>query len=200
MLELNAKDRPGTVSVWNARSLSMDNAFEFQPTLTGPRLMVRSIASADWDEMFVAAGDPEIWATHPASDRYLESEFREFFDSALASGSAFAFVDRRNGRIIGSSRYHGHNIAASEIEIGWTFLTRQYWGGSYNWEVKRLMLGHAFKWVDRVVFWVGETNWRSRRAMEKIGGVLRGGVEHRVGGGRNLVHVVYEIRKDRYGQ
>ena len=42
----------------------------------------------------------------------------------------------------------------------------------FNRELKRLMLGHAFTLVDSVWFVVGASNWRSRRAMEKIGGVL----------------------------
>lgn len=172
--------------------------FQFQPTLTGPRVIVRPIAQTDWDEMFLAGSDPGIWAVHPASDRYLEPGFREFFDGAVASGSAFAFVDRRNGRIIGSSRYYGYDPVASELEIGWTFLTRDYWGGSYNLEIKRLMLDHAFGWVDTVVFWVGDTNLRSQRAMEKIGGVLRDGIELRIYGGQTHAHVVYEITKNKY--
>ncbi|MGB5249420.1 MAG: GNAT family N-acetyltransferase, partial [Gammaproteobacteria bacterium] len=81
-----------------------------------------------------------------------------------------------------------------EVEIGWTFLSRDYWGGSYNAEIKQLMLEHAFSFVDTVVFWVGETNFRSRRAVEKIGGVLRDGSHCRIESGDKR-SVIYEIRK-----
>jgi RimJ/RimL family protein N-acetyltransferase len=118
---------------------------------------------------------PLIWEGHPERDRYQEPLFRQFFESALEGGSAFAILDKESGRIIGSSRYFGHDPILSEIEIGWTFLARPYWGGAYNRAVKRLMLEHAFSIVDTVVFWVGKDNVRSRRAMEKIGGVLREG-------------------------
>jgi len=143
--------------------------------------------------MFAAAADPEIWKLHPARDRYTEEVFRTYFDGAIACGSAFTFVDRESGNVIGSSRYHGLDPVASEIEIGWTFLARDYWGGSYNAEIKRLMVEHAFRFVDTVVFWVGETNIRSRRAMQKIGGVLRPGVHYREVAG-DAPYVVYEIR------
>ena len=43
-----------------------------------------------------------------------------------------------------------------------------------NGEMKRLMLTHAFRFVDRVLFRVGPKNIRSQRALEKIGAVLRG--------------------------
>jgi RimJ/RimL family protein N-acetyltransferase len=145
--------------------------------------------------MSAAASDPAIWAVHPVRDRYKADVFREFFDGALASKSAFAFLDNASGAIVGSSRYHGYDPGLSEIEIGWTFLTRAYWGGSYNAEVKRLMLDHAFAFVDTVVFWVGETNWRSQRTMETIGGVRRDGLFPRLLGGVAHPHVVFEIRK-----
>jgi RimJ/RimL family protein N-acetyltransferase len=123
--------------------------------------------------------------------------FRHFFESALASGSAFSLVDRQSSKIVGSSRYHGHDPDLSEIEIGWTFLARDYWGGSYNAEIKKLMLDHAFTFVDTVIFWVGETNWRSQRAMEKMGGVRRDGLISRELDGAARQHVIFEIKKDR---
>ncbi len=172
----------------------MNIDFDCQPTLDGARITVRPIATTDWVSMFAAAADPEIWVQHPATDRYTERVFRDYFDSAIECGSAFAFVDRQSGNVIGSSRYHGLESVTSEIEIGWTFLARDYWGGSYNSEIKQLMLEHAFLFVDTVVFWVGETNMRSRRAMEKIGGVLRDGVQIRDISGDDP-YVVYEVRK-----
>src|SRR5207249_1121895 len=75
----------------------------------------------------------------------------------------------KSGRIIGSSRYCNLDPGNSEVEIGWTFLEREFWGGSYNRELKQLMLDHAFQFVDRVLFVVGEKNLRSRKALEKIG-------------------------------
>lgn len=169
---------------------------DFRPTLTGPRITVRPLVAADWDGLYSAASDPEIWAQHPVTDRYREEVFRAYFDAALASGAAFVFVDRNKDRIFGSSRYFDYSPAASRIEIGWTFIARDWWGGSYNSEIKTLMLEHAFGFVDTVVFWVGETNWRSQRAMEKIGGVRREGLHTRVVDGvQHGMHVVFDIRK-----
>src|SRR5262249_29121245 len=114
--------------------------------------------------------------------------FREFFREALTSGGAFVVRDRKDGRIIGSSRYHGYNAMAGEVEIGWTFLARAYWGGAYNGEMKQLMLDHAFRSVNRVIFIIGPDNWRSRKAVEKIGATFAG--THAKG---NREVVVYEI-------
>jgi RimJ/RimL family protein N-acetyltransferase len=148
--------------------------FVLQPTLTGERLQLRPLRPDDWDALYAAASDPLIWAQHPDSERFKPDVFRRYFESGLASGGAFAVVDRRSGEIVGSSRYHDYDETKREVEIGWTFLTRDYWGGSYNREMKTLMLDHAFNFVERVSFNVGPTNYRSQRAMEKIGGVRAG--------------------------
>jgi|SRR4051812_36062918 RimJ/RimL family protein N-acetyltransferase len=168
---------------------------DFQPTLVGETVLIRPLHAADWAEMFAAAADPLIWEVHPARDRYQEPVFRAYFEGGLASKMAFAFVARASGAIIGSSRYNGYDPEAREIEIGWTFLARAHWGGRTNAEIKRLMIDHAFTFVDTVIFWVGEANWRSRRAMEKIGGVLRPGIHVRERTGVAAPHVIFEIRK-----
>ena len=143
--------------------------FELQPTLRGELLDLRPLRADDFEELFAVASDPLIWEQHPARDRGEEGPFRIFFREALESGGALVAIDRRDGRIIGSSRFHGFDPATSAVEIGWTFLARRYWGGAYNGEMKRLMLAHAFRFVERVVFLIGPDNLRSRRAVEKIG-------------------------------
>jgi len=168
---------------------------DLQPTLEGDLVALRPVRPDDWEEMFAVASDPLIWEVHPERDRWQEPIFRLFFDGAVESVSALAILDRGSGRIIGSSRYFGHDAELSEIEIGWTFLARPYWGGAVNREVKRLMLDHAFTFVDTVIFWVGENNQRSRRAMEKIGGILRDEIRMRAYSWGVCPHVVYEIRR-----
>lgn len=176
----------------------MGGTAELRPVLTGARVVVRPVRPDDWEGMFAAAADPAIWEQHPESDRHLEPVFRRFFDGALACGSGFAIVERKSGAIIGSSRYHGHDPEKREIEIGWTFLVARCWGGSYNLEVKKLMLDHAFRFVDAAVFWIGAENRRSRRAMEKIGGTLREEPARRPEDPSGSPHAVYEIRKADY--
>ena len=172
---------------------------DFQPTLVGPTITIRPIAAGDWVELFAAGSDPEIWKVHPAPDRYTEPEFRKFFNGAVNSNMGFVFIDRATGALIGSSRYHGYDPERSEIEIGWTFIVRSHWGGATNREVKRLMLDHAFTFVDTVIFWVGDTNWRSQGAMTKIGGVKRRGLFVRELSG-DRPYFIFEITKGKYEQ
>jgi N-acetyltransferase len=170
-------------------------AFELQPHLVGDLIEVRPLKPKDWESLFAVASDPLIWEQHPAHDRYKEEVFREFFRESLESGGALVVIDRQTQEIIGSSRYFGFDSEEREIEIGWTFLARSHWGGKYNGELKRLMLDHAFRFVESVVFLIGPTNVRSQRALEKIGGVMTERREKRNLHGETVIHVVYQIKK-----
>ena len=170
-------------------------SFDLQPALSGESLILRPLAADDWAGLFAVGSDPRVWALHPVSDRYQEESFRAYFTERLACGGALVVVDRVTGAVIGSSSFAGYDATKSSIEIGWTFLAASHWGGNANREMKRLMLAHAFRFVDQVRFRVGENNVRSRAAMEKIGGVLTGRVEAIVIGGVAVNHEIFAIMK-----
>ena len=168
--------------------------FDKRPHLRGDLVEVRPLCETDFPALYAVASDPLIWAQHPAPERYREDVFRDFFADHLASGGAVLVLDRRTGEVIGTSRFHGHDPARDEVEIGWTFLARSRWGGRYNAELKSLMLAHAFRFVRTVVFLVGPGNIRSQRAVEKVGAV-------RIGERRNSegqVNVAYAIERSQW--
>src|SRR6266403_297707 len=169
--------------------------FELQPHLKGRLIELRPLAPGDWDELFDVASDSLIWEQHPEPDRYKKDVFRIFFKEALESGGAFVIIDRRTQHIIGSTRFYGYDPEKSEIEIGWTFLARKYWGGRFNAEMKRLLLNHAFEFVESVVFFVGEENVRSQKALEKIGASRIGLVTRAYGNHPPTLNVKYVIRR-----
>lgn len=148
--------------------------FDLQPTLRGTLLDLRPLRAEDFYDLYAAAADPLIWEQHPDRERYKEDVFKVFFGTALASGGALIAIDLKDGRTIGSSRFHGFDKEKDEVEIGWTFLVRSHWGGVYNGEMKQLMLRHAFKFVSNVIFLIGSHNVRSQKAVEKIGAVRVG--------------------------
>ncbi|MGI4881273.1 MAG: GNAT family N-acetyltransferase [Janthinobacterium lividum] len=170
---------------------------DLQPTLTGGLVALRPVAAADWDALYAVASDPLIWAVHPVNDRWQEPVFRRFFDDAIAGGGGLVATDVTSGEIIGFSRYDLARVEPGEVEIGWTFLARSYWGGAANADMKRLMIGHALRQFDRALFLVGETNIRSRRAMEKIGGRLTDRIYDADYPSGVVRHVIYAI--DRKG-
>lgn len=170
-------------------------AFNLQPHLKAELIELRPLAPGDWDELFAVASDPLIWEQHPERDRYKDEVFKVFFREALESGGAFVVIDRKTQQIIGSTRFYGYDPEKSEIEIGWTFLARKYWGGRHNREMKDLLLAHAFQFVENVVFFVGEKNFRSQKAMEKIGAIKVGTATRMYGNHPPTLNVKYVIRK-----
>lgn len=187
--------RPSSPDDWGRRAVGSQSAMPMdrQPVLVGDLLELRPLRPDDFEALFRVAADPLIWEQHPERERYREPTFRVFFNDAIDSGGALAAIDRASGEIIGSSRFHWYDPEQTAIEIGWSFLARAYWGGRYNGEMKRLMLDHAFRSVDRVVFVIGPENRRSRRAVEKIGGVLAGTTQDAQGRER----VLYELTRSR---
>ena len=169
--------------------------FDLQPHLKGELIELRPLAPEDWDELFAVASDSLIWEQHPERDRYKEDVFRIFFKDALESGGAFVVIDTKSRQMIGSTRFYGYDPEKSEIEIGWTFLARKYWGGRFNAEMKRLLLNHAFKFVESVVFFVGEDNVRSQKAMEKVGAIKVGMATRACGNHPPVQNVKYVIRR-----
>lgn len=170
-----------------------------QPVLEGERLQLRPLREDDWEALFAVASDPEVWALHPANDRWQEPVFRAFFADALAHQGALAVIEKASGAIVGSSRFQGYDPAdGGSVEIGWTFLARRLWGGGYNAEMKRLMLAHALQFVERVDFRVGENNVVSRGAMKNIGGLLSDREDITVLAGVPHRHVIYEITRESF--
>lgn len=169
--------------------------FDIQPVLTGERVMLRPLLARDYDALYAVASDPEIWAMHPFRDRYKRDVFDGFFADAIASRGAFAILDKATNDVIGSTRFACYDPVTEEIEIGWTFFATVYWRTGTNREVKALMLRHIFQFVRIVVFQVGATNFRSRTAVERLGGKLV--IEHqREHGGRVHDYTTYHLTRE----
>jgi RimJ/RimL family protein N-acetyltransferase len=148
----------------------------------------------DFDALHQAASDPLIWAQHSVPDRHERAEFRRFFDGALACGGGLVAQDPVTGRLIGSSRYYEWNAADRSVVIGYSFLERAQWGTGTNREMKSLMIAHAFRWAETILFHVSPGNMRSQRALEKIGARLLERTEVLVGGVMSPRHI-FAIRR-----
>ena len=169
-----------------------------QPRLADEVVTLRPLEVGDWRALYAVASDPEIWAGHPAHDRWREPVFRRYFEDGLASGGALLAQDSATGAVLGSSRYDLGRAGEDEVEIGWTFVARTAWGGRVNRAMKGLMIGHALRRFERVIFVVGEHNRRSRRAMEKVGGVLTDRTLEAPMPDGVVRHVVYAIDREAF--
>ena len=140
-----------------------------QPSLVGGLVHLAPMQADDHDALYEVARDPLIWEQHPSWDRYKPEVFRALFDGGLASGGALTVREAATGEVIGSTRFYDHRPQERSVAIGYTFLARRFWGGSYNHEMKRLLLERSFRHCDRVWFHIGSQNLRSRTAIGRIG-------------------------------
>lgn len=144
---------------------------DLQPILQNDLVQLRPLKKEDHSSLYAVAKDPLIWKQHPCPDRWQQSEFDVFFRESLDSQGALVVIDVSSGEIIGSSRFKPVDGHSNAVEIGWSFLAREFWGGKYNRAVKQLMIDHALTSVVHVIFYIGKENIRSQKAVEKIGAV-----------------------------
>ncbi len=167
---------------------------DFQPVLKGQHITLLPLQAEHFADLTQAASDPLIWQQHPEPNRYQREVFAGFLQGALASGSAFTIVDHHQQQVIGSSRYYDWEPVKRHIVIGYTFLTRPYWGGSTNAELKKLMLDYAAQFAEVAWLCIGSNNMRSRRAAEKLGFIFSHQQLDVVDGvPRDRVHYYYQL-------
>ena len=170
----------------------------WQPShLQDDLVRLQPLTEYDFDSLFQIASDRLIWEQHPAKDRYKKEVLRVYFDDAIASGSAFLIIDKISDAIIGCTRYYDYKPDEKSIAIGFTFLSRNYWGGRYNKSVKKLMLDYAFRFVDNVYFHIGANNIRSQLGTAKLGAVKVGEI-NRDHSGQSSLHYEYLIQKEEW--
>jgi RimJ/RimL family protein N-acetyltransferase len=145
-----------------------------QPYLKNELIKLKPLSTNDFEVLFNIAADPDIWEQHPDNLRYERDVFQKYFDSAIESKGAFLIIDNNTNEIIGSSRYYDFDETKKEIAIGYTFISTKYWGTNYNKTKKKLMLDNAFRYVEKVLFHIGENNIRSQKAVKKLGAILIG--------------------------
>lgn len=132
------------------------------------------------DELYLASADKELWKQVPSdcSDRDTFFAVYRVALEARDKGTKYPFVivDKQTRKLIGSTRFFELYEADKKLEIGWTWITRDYWGSVVNLECKLLLLTYCFEVLktNRVQLKTKDDNLRSRKAIEKIGGVFEG--------------------------
>ena len=126
------------------------------------------------------ASDAGLW-TLTREDASTPEELAAYVDRALkaqADGTAlpFAIIEQETGLAVGSTRFGNYEPADRRIEIGWTWVGRQWQRTAVNSEAKLLLLTHAFETLGmrRVELKTDVLNERSRRAILRIGATQEG--------------------------
>ncbi len=170
----------------------------WQPLLENDLLILQPLKAEDFDALFKVASDPLIWEQHPAKNRSTREGFELYFNEGLAANTAFTVIDRKSRDVIGSARFAPVKESANAIEIGWTVIGRQYWGSACNKSMKALLMDYAFRFVDHVLFYIHEDNYRSQKAVEKLGGVRITQLDGVPLSARPTANVIFRITKNKH--
>lgn len=165
--------------------------------IEGHGVRLEPLSAAHLPGLAQAIQDGQLW-TLPVTFVPPPQELPQFLDNAEAAFAAgrelaFATLDVRAGRVVGSTRFRCIEVAHRRVEIGFTFLAATAQRSHVNTAAKYLMLRHAFEaWgCNRVELLTDERNAKSRAAILRIGareeGTLRQHMVMRDGFVRNSV-------------
>ncbi|RZL45620.1 MAG: N-acetyltransferase [Pedobacter sp.] len=170
--------------------------FDLQPTLENELIKIAPLKETDFEKLYEVASDPLLWEQHPNKDRYQREVFQNFFKGAMESKGAFLVTAKETGNVIGSSRYYELNEENSSVAVGYTFIGRDYWGKGHNNALKKLMFDYAFQFIDNIILHIGETNFRSQKATEKLGAQKIDTIEVAYYGEPAKTNFVYQVDKE----
>ena len=153
---------------------------EHPTTLHGKIVDLLPLEENHFDELLAAASDKRIWEFY-TGDWSVPKRFLEIYKGTLAlrdQGKEYPFVifHKPSQKIIGSTRYLDIIPYDKRLEIGGTWLMPEYWATAINFDCKLALLTHCFETLgtNRVQLKTQHNNMRSRKAIEKIGGIYEG--------------------------
>jgi len=167
-------------------------------TLEGARVRLEPLAKAHLAGLAAVGLDEELWLWIPVPVRTAE-EMAGYIETALEEQERgvslpFALIEKATRRVVGSTRYGNIDRAHHRVEIGWTWVAREWQRTAVNTEAKYLLLRHAFETLGciRVELKTDSLNERSRTAILRIGareeGIFR---NHMITASGRVRHSVY---------
>ena len=167
-------------------------------TLEGEHVRLEPLAKAHLAALAEAGLDEELWRWIPVPVRTVD-EMAAYVEIALGEQERgvslpFAIVRKATGRAIGSTRYGNIDHTHHRVEIGWTWVAREWQRTAVNTEANYLLLRHAFETLGcmRVELKTDSLNERSRAAILRIGareeGIFR---NHMITASGRIRHTVY---------
>jgi RimJ/RimL family protein N-acetyltransferase len=164
-------------------------------TIESKNICLRPLDEADYEDLYAVASDPLVWEQHPVK-RNQKEVFDLFFTGAIDSKTSFAIIDLASDSLIGTTRYYDFSTEESSVGIGYTFMSRAYWGRGFNREVKKVMIEKAFEYVSLVKFHVALSNIRSQKAVQKLGAIPMKELDFDLGLENLVKHFEYHLVKD----
>lgn len=159
---------------------------EHPTTLHGQVVDLLPLEEKHFDELHRAASDKRIWEFYPG-DWSVREKFDKIYNGTLKlreKGDEYPFVafHKESKKIIGSTRLMDIASYDKRLEIGGTWYMPEYWATAVNFDCKLMLLTFSFEKLGahRVQLKTQHNNIRSRKAIEKIGGVYEGVIREHI--------------------
>ena len=155
----------------------------FDLSLQTSKVLLRPLGENDFDTFLELAQDEDAWKyfTLNLADR---DHLRKWMDQAYTDRAAntrrpFTIIEKSSGKIAGSMSMGNISMHDLRLEIGWSWLSKNFRGTDINRHAKYSMINYAFEELnfERVEFKTDVLNERARKGLQKIGakeeGILR---------------------------
>lgn len=153
---------------------------DLTPTLENERVRLSPLVLLDYKKLLHVATQEKLVQYSP-SDIYTPEALQKYIQTALEqkqnkTSIPFLVFDKAEQQYAGCTRYMNIHWKNKVLEIGSTWIGREFQGSGLNGQMKGLMIDHAFDQMgfEKIEFRIDERNIRSRKAVEKLGGVLEG--------------------------
>lgn len=148
--------------------------------LSGEIVKLEPMTDDHLDGLCEVGFDESLWRWTPSgvTERNGMMAYIEYALADQERGGALPFVtiEKRSGKVVGSTRFFEIDTANLRCEIGWTWVAPQWQRSAVNTEAKLLMLTHAFEtWgCNRVQLKTDSLNTQSRTAILRLGAKQEG--------------------------
>ena len=185
----------------------MDFNFDTDIELSNERAIVRPLKADDLHHLLPVATKHKDLIQYSPTLVYNEALLQQYISDAMRDRQikfryAFIIYDKLRQQYAGSTSFANIANKDGRVEIGYTWIGKDFQGTGLNAAVKQLLLSYAFDTLqfERVEFKTDERNLTSRKAIEKLGAVYEGCLRHHMlmpdGFRRNSVY--YSILKNEW--
>ncbi|MCP4974886.1 MAG: GNAT family N-acetyltransferase [Maribacter sp.] len=153
---------------------------DLSKTLENDYVRLSPLTLENYQHLIPVAAQEKLVEYSP-SDIETPESLRKYVETALQQQQLlqsipFIIYDKKTATYAGCSRFMNINWQHKVLEIGSTWIGREFHGNGINRQMKDLMLNYAFDEMgfEKVEFRIDERNMRSRKAVEKLGATLEG--------------------------
>ncbi|WPR76685.1 GNAT family protein [Algoriphagus sp. NG3] len=170
--------------------------------LENERIQLRPLSTSDFPALKVLAKDPTLWH-YFTYDLSTEEEFENWAVQAMNGARIqFVVIDKLIQKIVGSTAFGNYSERDQRIEIGWTWLGREFHGTGINQAMKLLMLEYCFEKLKlkRVEIKTDVLNVPARKALLKLGAVEEGVLRSHtlLANGRRRDSIYYSVLQEEW--